>query len=205
MPALFSKAQRNKHMERLELWIAHQMKQQPGLFNHLMGKLYQTGDILEVGKRKYSITVRYEERKTMGCQLQLGNITLKIPDDIPKVEVPYNMKLLLSKAVGNDFLPAITNRVEEINRAYFQQKIKLVRLRYNSSNWGSCSSSGAITLSTRLLFAPQVAIDYVIVHELAHMLVFDHSPAFWKEVKRVMPDYARQEKWLNDNYFNCDF
>jgi predicted metal-dependent hydrolase len=67
---------------------------------------------------------------------------------------------------------------------YFQKPIKSVNLKYNLSNWGSCSTKGNINLSTRLLFAPDDVIDYVIIHELAHLLEMNHSPHFWAIVKR---------------------
>ena len=49
--------------------------------------------------------------------------------------------------------------------------------------------------------APLEIMDYVIVHELCHRLELNHSPKFWKEVERVMPEYKKYEKWLKDNVF----
>ena len=57
--------------------------------------------------------------------------------------------------------------------------IKGIFLKYNHSNWGSCSHNGNINLSTRLLFAPEAVQDYVIVHELAHLVEPNHSDRFW--------------------------
>jgi hypothetical protein len=56
-----------------------------------------------------------------------------------------------------------------------------------------------------LLFAPQPVIDYVIIHELAHLLEFNHSDRFWEIVGKVMPDYEKKERWLKDNFHACDF
>jgi len=62
------------------------------------------------------------------------------------------------------------------------------------TRFGSCSGKNAISFSWRLMQYPEAAIDYVVVHELAHILRHDHSPAFYACVARVMPDYkARQE------------
>jgi predicted metal-dependent hydrolase len=80
-----------------------------------------------------------------------------------------------------------------------------VRLKYLHSRWGSCSSSSNINLSTRLLFAPEGVIDYVIIHELAHLQELNHSPRFWRLVAEAMPDYQLKEKWLKDNGHLCDF
>ena len=47
--------------------------------------------------------------------------------------------------------------------------------------------------------APQKIIDYIVVHELAHLLVADHSPAFWREVEKVLPDYQERQGWLREH------
>ncbi|MDV7393186.1 M48 family metallopeptidase, partial [Arthrospira platensis SPKY1] len=77
--------------------------------------------------------------------------------------------------------------------------------KYNSSNWGSCSSGRNINLSTRLLFAPPAVQDYVIIHELAHLVELNHSDRFWKLVSEIMPDYEEKEKWLKEYGHLCEF
>ncbi len=71
-------------------------------------------------------------------------------------------------------------------------------LRMSSARcrWGSCSADGVIRISVFLLFAPERAIDYVLVHELAHRRHFDHGPAFWALVEQYMPDYDQQRQTL---------
>jgi len=69
----------------------------------------------------------------------------------------------------------------------------------------SCSSKSNINLSTRLLFAPSDVIDYVIVHELTHLIEMNHSQKFWNLVKSVMPNYKQKEKWLKEYGKLCDF
>ena len=60
------------------------------------------------------------------------------------------------------------------------------------SRWGSCNSKGIIHFTYRLLFAPEPLRDYVVVHELAHLVEMNHSERFWKQVERVMPDYRQR-------------
>lgn len=60
-----------------------------------------------------------------------------------------------------------------------------IKYRANISRWGSCTSTGIITFSIRLASKPKLAIDYVIIHELCHLLQMNHSPAFWAEVERA--------------------
>jgi predicted metal-dependent hydrolase len=67
------------------------------------------------------------------------------------------------------------------------------------TRWGSCSSTGALNFSWRLVLAPLDVIDYVVVHELAHTVFHNHSKQFWDRVERIMPDYKERRKWLRKN------
>jgi len=87
----------------------------------------------------------------------------------------------------------------------FPIEYKQLRLKYNHSNWGSCSTRGNINLSTRLLLCPLPVIDYVIVHELAHLIQPNHSKAFWAEVAEVMPDWKTHAQWLKTEGTYLDF
>ncbi len=71
-----------------------------------------------------------------------------------------------------------------------------LRVRYYKSRWGSCNRRGELQFNWLLMMAPPVVVDYVVVHELAHLRHFNHSPAFWQVVGRVMPDYLRHRAWL---------
>jgi predicted metal-dependent hydrolase len=67
------------------------------------------------------------------------------------------------------------------------------------TRWGSCSSRGSLSFTWRLVLAPLEVVDYVVAHELAHLRVRNHSPAFWQEVSALLPDYAPRKQWLKAN------
>ena len=69
-------------------------------------------------------------------------------------------------------------------------------LRDTRSRWGSCSAKGALGYSWRLILAPPDVLNYVAAHEVAHLAQMNHSPAFWAEVARLMPDYETPRAWL---------
>ncbi|MCI4663206.1 MAG: M48 family metallopeptidase [Neomegalonema sp.] len=69
-------------------------------------------------------------------------------------------------------------------------------IRDTRSRWGSCSSSGALSYSWRLIMAPDDVLDYVAAHEVAHLREMNHSSRFWAEVEKLRPDWRRQRDWL---------
>ncbi|OJX48212.1 MAG: hypothetical protein BGO78_13145 [Chloroflexi bacterium 44-23] len=76
---------------------------------------------------------------------------------------------------------------------------KKLRITSAKTRWGSCSSRGSINFSWRLVMAPLEIIEYVIIHELVHTVIPNHSQTFWKRVEEIVPDYKLRRKWLKQN------
>jgi hypothetical protein len=72
-----------------------------------------------------------------------------------------------------------------------------VELKEWKRRWGECHPDGTLKFNWRLIMCPSEVIDYVVVHELAHLLVPGHNPRFWGQVAKVLPDYAACRRWLN--------
>lgn len=73
-----------------------------------------------------------------------------------------------------------------------------ITIRRQHSRWGSCSSKGDLNFNCLLALVPEPVLDYVIVHELCHRKHMDHSPAFWAEVGRLLPEYTAARIWLKE-------
>jgi len=71
-----------------------------------------------------------------------------------------------------------------------------LRIADGRSRWGSCSRTGTVSLSWRLMLAPFAVLDYVVVHELCHLRHLDHGPAFWAAVEALRPDWRESHEWL---------
>ena len=82
---------------------------------------------------------------------------------------------------------------EEMNCSFNQLRVKTLR-----SRWGSCSSLKNINFNWVLVMCPMSVLDYVVIHELAHLKHMNHSAAFWKHVERFCPNYQEQKNWLKD-------
>ena len=74
-----------------------------------------------------------------------------------------------------------------------------VTVRSQRSRWGSCSAKGSLNFNCLLMLAPLQVLDSVVVHELCHRKVMDHSKRFYAEVLRVFPEYPRWNRWLKEN------
>ncbi len=75
--------------------------------------------------------------------------------------------------------------------------VKRVSIRDQSSRWGSCSTTGVLSYSWRLILAPPYVLDYLAAHEAAHLVEMNHSRAFWRQVERICPDFKRAKAWLD--------
>ena len=120
----------------------------------------------------------------------------------------------LSALADTEKLPSLT--AEEIGRltnlaarwiperaAFFAQKIGVsygrITVRHQRTLWGSCSGKGNLNFNCLLMLVPETVLDYVVVHELCHRKQMNHSPEFWAEVEKILPDYRERKAWLKKN------
>jgi len=75
--------------------------------------------------------------------------------------------------------------------------IKRVSIRDQSSRWGSCSTTGVLSYSWRLILAPPFVLEYLAAHEVAHLIEMNHSRRFWRLVERICPHVTRAKTWLD--------
>jgi predicted metal-dependent hydrolase len=92
----------------------------------------------------------------------------------------------------------LTGRVLALatKHAFRYQKIRISSAR---TRWGSCSSRGTLSFTYRLVMAPPDVVDYVVMHELVHTQIHNHSKTFWNKVGELMPDYKPRLAWLKKN------
>ena len=147
---------------------------------------FQTGDCLPFCGRDLTVKIAPH------CRVYLTATAAYLPrGDVKRIRKP------LLAACQKAAYPWLKERLDgwagRMGLAYRELKISTAKRR-----WGSCSRDGVIRISAYLLLAPEGAIDYVLVHELAHRRVFDHSRAFWAVVEAYIPDWKYWRGVLRD-------
>lgn len=131
------------------------------------------------------------------AKLDLGSnsIIIRVPSSYDESKNKQAISKLARIIISNSSLPHLSKIVEQLNSTYFNSRLGRIRIRDNLNTWGSCSKDNNVTINFKLLLMDRKFLDYVIIHELAHTKIRNHSSKFWREVERAMPQYAqiRQE------------
>lgn len=94
--------------------------------------------------------------------------------------------------------PYLNDAVRRWKKVVGVEPARYVQVMDLGFRWGSCSADRTLNFHWRVMQLPPHVIDYVVAHELAHLKIPDHSPAFWQEVRRVLPNYQTHRNWLRE-------
>ena len=211
VPAGDSAAACDEHVATLLRWALRTIRRDPQRYRIRPSRSYRDGQLLAIGGDRFRLQIGHAPRATNGVRLDGLD-----PDGVRLIRIVLSSRQtaaaqchalprLVSRGLALAKEPELQRRVEELNRQFFRQRLGTVRYRFTRSRWGSCNASGNISVSTRPLLAPQPVFDYVLIHELAHLMVFDHSPRFWEMVAAAAPDYRRHQAWLHRHHHDCQF
>lgn len=92
-------------------------------------------------------------------------------------------------------LELVSKRLEYFNK-FYGLKYKKVSIKNQKTRWGSCSRRGNLNFNYKIIFLSAPLFDYVVVHELCHLAQLNHSPSFWREVAKTLPDYLSLRREL---------
>lgn len=168
---------------------------------------------VEVGKMPYlGQTISLDAQSEQYGHCYQGNVNAPSADDrlVLHVASRQDSKTGYSR---QDVLETLQEWLKGRSLQYFTERTrdlsrrsglapKKIALTSAGKRWGSCSSNRTIRLNWRLIHLKPVLIEYVIAHEFAHLKQMNHSPAFWAEVRNLMPDYRIHEQAFKDICIN---
>ncbi|MEM6766631.1 MAG: SprT family zinc-dependent metalloprotease [Bacteroidota bacterium] len=133
--------------------------------------------------------LRFQKAKKSRVEYTPGQLTIYTREK----DLQYGEKAILKSALiarAKVEFPQLTHRWATIT----QSEVKAVKVKNQTTRWGSCSTLHNVNLNWHLIFLPQVLVEYVIIHELMHLREMNHSAAFWNHVATYCPDYKRLDK-----------
>lgn len=158
----------------------------------------ENGDILFYLGEKRILNVIREQRTRAKVKCIMDRILIWVP-----YEADYEYKReCLEKWYRKEALCVISEKAEEFSDK-LSDKLSVhfenIRVKDQKSRWGSCSSKRNLNFNWRIIMAPEPVCDYVVIHELCHLVFMDHSANFWKLVESICPQYCQYKKWLKEN------
>ncbi len=163
-------------------------------------------------------SIIYSKRKTVSLVVKNGELVVRAPigasqrkikklidghSEWIKKSIEKTKNAPKKEEISPEEEKALRKKAKLVLKEKTQYYSEIMGLKYGrititgaKTRFGSCSSKGNISYSFRLMKCPEAAIDYVVVHELAHLLELNHSPKFWAIVAAVFPDYKSRRKLL---------
>ncbi|MEM7360989.1 MAG: SprT family zinc-dependent metalloprotease [Pseudomonadota bacterium] len=156
---------------------------------------------LETGAELRFLGETYRLRITSGrksVHVDQGELVVPVvPSHLPREQTVKRKLVKWYKETAHQYL---ADRVARRAEAMFEHPTTAtIKVRDYKRRWGSCDHRGDLSFNWRIMMAPETVIDYVVVHELAHLIEFNHSRRFWQIVEHQLPGWREQQQWLSKN------
>lgn len=194
IPQSMSRDEMAREILKAKIWAKEHLEKSPPKEEH--SKEYRDGDKLIVGDKEYTLSIMYTPKQSSSARITNNIISLNIASELSEQIRKKHISVLLSRVIARQRLPELESKIKQLNERHFQANLNKVFFKNHCSKWGSCSSNNNVNISTRLLFAPNEVLEYVCIHELAHLKEHNHSEQFWALVEMAMPNYKEREEWL---------
>lgn len=175
-------------------WISRHVDAAKARLAHVLPREYVSGESLQYLGRRYRLKVVIDAEAKTEARMRGAFITVTTPQYDPAtirsaLDAWYRQR---AREVFADRLAAIAAPLRWI------KQLPPTRLQFMTVQWGSCSPSGRVTLNPLLVKAPRECIDYVLLHELCHLLHHNHSPKFYRTLDRHMPNWRAVKEKLDN-------
>jgi len=186
MPARSSLHSAREFAERHAAWIGARLARLPRPVE------FTPGAVTPLRGLDHTIVHRPGERGVVWIETGARGPLLCVSGEPP--HIPRRVADFLKREAREDLQAAVARYAKRLDVSP-----KRIVLRDTASRWGSCSSTGRLNFSWRLILAPPFVLDYLAAHEVTHIVHMNHSPLFWKLTRRLFPETDRAEAWLKVN------
>jgi len=164
-----------------ESWILQKFKE----CQNRAGSHFESGAEVPILDRKY--TIIYSDKLRGITKIEGENLVVSgLPEHVDR-----KVKKFLKEMAKNE----ITARAN-IDAAKLGVRFSNITVRDTTTRWGSCSASGGLSFSWRLIMAPRFVLEYVVAHEVSHLREMNHSQKFWDVVASIYPNHKQARQWL---------
>lgn len=203
IPLSMNRDEQFRSILKMKAWAKEKLEKSPP--KKEKAKEYADGELLKAGDIEYKLSISFAAKQSSSARLHDNIVYLCVSSELPKEVQNKHISSLLSRIIAKKRMPFLKEKLNALNEKHFNQKINNIFFKNHKSKWGSCSENGNINISTRLIFAPDDVLEYICIHELAHLIEHNHSGRFWALVEKAMPDYKEKEKWIKENGDNICF
>ena len=154
----------------------------------------ENGDSLFYLGEKRTLTVIREDRTRAKVKCLMGRLIMWVPYEADYSYKKEQLEKWYRREAGEVFHAKALEYA-----AVLHVDFKDIRVKDQKSRWGSCSSNKNMNFNWRILMAPEPVCDYVIIHELCHLVHMNHSTDFWNLVESICPGYREYKRWLKEH------
>lgn len=175
-------------------WISQHVAAAKARLAHVRAREYVSGESLHYLGRRYRLKVIVDAEATVGARMRGAFIAVTVPE-----HSPVTIRSALDAWYRQRARELFAGRLAEVAAPLcWVRELPPMRLRFMTVQWGSCSPAGRITLNPLLVKAPRECIDYVLLHELCHLLHHNHSPKFYQALDRHLPNWRTVKERLDN-------
>lgn len=180
-------------------WIRKQLSLNDEVHDESIQKDFISGEKLPYLGRMYRLKViQTEPKQKPTLRFYQGRFFATVPENISEEDYRTVLYPLYKAWIKNKAATFTTTRMKRFT-LLMQEQPTTIQIREQRQRWGSCTPDGKIILNWHIFLAPTSVIDYILVHELAHLKDMNHSNEFWHTVKVIMPNYEDKKEWLRIN------
>ncbi|MCX7710969.1 MAG: M48 family metallopeptidase [Clostridia bacterium] len=154
--------------------------------------------LMVLGKEYYLCISEKVGIKTAQLDIGPSAVCLIIPEIKQLEQRTQIIRDALTKCLKKIAAEIVSERIEVYSKKLNVLPKKIV-IKSQKTLWGSCTRDNAININWRIVMAPVEIVDYLVVHELAHIKVKNHSKTYWNLVESILPDHKERRKWLREN------